>query len=335
MRVVLFLGAGFSAGFGFPVMKNFLDAARDCERLRREERELLNELIGYARGANAFLETSPTNLEEILSLAMMAERLGIPPLADADASGALRLVLQRVLSHVKGPIAYWNQANQFSHLLGSLDPTDVLTIITTNYDLNAECSLHAMNRSASLAFEYKHIGNGARLCSDGGTPLLKLHGSLNWFEDEADEMVRVDDTLVTFLAGDSLHRTRISLPTAYMPNYQPKCPALIVPPSFLKPDLSPCLRTVWATAGRALTIADQVVFVGYSFPDSDIEMRHFLAATLAPNTSLRRIVLVDPMAGAIADRLRDRSSSFGSHFKSLLQIRPSAWDQERSIFKPA
>ena len=66
MKIVLFLGAGFSAPFGLPVMDKFTRVAHDSGRLSKEDLEFLDELIREARSANAFLISSPTNLEDIL-----------------------------------------------------------------------------------------------------------------------------------------------------------------------------------------------------------------------------------------------------------------------------
>ena len=68
MRVVLFLGAGFSVPFGLPTMDQFFAAAESSKRISDEDKTFLNELRLESRQANSFLQSSPTNLEDIRGL---------------------------------------------------------------------------------------------------------------------------------------------------------------------------------------------------------------------------------------------------------------------------
>jgi hypothetical protein len=66
MNIVLFLGAGFSAPFGLPTMNQFLEEVSRSDRITPEDREFIGQLVLEARRANSILESSPTNLEDIL-----------------------------------------------------------------------------------------------------------------------------------------------------------------------------------------------------------------------------------------------------------------------------
>jgi hypothetical protein len=108
-------------------------------------------------------------------------------------------------------------------------------------------------------------------------------------------------------------------------NFSPPQAPLIIPPSFLKPDLAPTIKEVWKGAAAALAAAHDVIFVGYSFPESDREMMYFLATAFTNNALLRSIHIVDPNADQIASRLTSSQSKAGSHFKALLHTHSESW----------
>jgi hypothetical protein len=162
MRVVLFLGAGFSQPFGLPTMNRFLEVVASSNRLNQEDRDFVGRLVLEARQANSFLESSPQNLEDILSFAVMGQRLG---LGDDQQAERIRRVLHRVYCAPKLLEGYWNQFDGFERFLGCKvgTPGLELSIVTTNYDLNAECSLLRAQSPARLPFAFEPCTSGAIL----------------------------------------------------------------------------------------------------------------------------------------------------------------------------
>ncbi len=109
MRIVLFLGAGFSAPFGCPVMNNFSEFVENSTKISADDKEFYNSLVLDARKANSFLESSPRNLEDILSFAVMGDRLG---LLDNSFSRIVRII-RDVCVHVSDFDGYWNRYDVF------------------------------------------------------------------------------------------------------------------------------------------------------------------------------------------------------------------------------
>lgn len=353
MNVVLFLGAGFSAEFGHPVMNNFLSFVDATPRLSAAEKTLVERLIIEARQANSFLEGSPTNLEDILSFAVMAERLNLledEEQEDEDAIGRtteptgallsrssdIQRILQRVYTTAAAPENYWEQYANFWNFVG-MEPRNrehQLAIVTTNYDINVESALRRQGYSANPGVAFRQIadartnGNNV-LYAETGIPLFKLHGSVNWYRDDSQKCGvevegRIGRSNPTFESPSG-----IELPLVCFTDYQSKGAPIIVPPSFLKPDLVRPLRKIWAGAAQALQRCHVLVFVGYSFPSSDTDMMYFLARSLVGNPHLRGIHVVDPIAESIVQRLRARESRFGSHFRSLLHPHTAKWSERR------
>ncbi len=70
--------------------------------------------------------------------------------------------------------------------------------------------------------------------------------------------------------------------------------------------------------------ANYIVFSGYSFPDSDTEMAYFLASSLWQNAGLSKILVIDPYAEQLMERLRT-GRRFGNHFVDFVTLQPRAW----------
>lgn len=337
MKKTFFLGAGFSAPFGHPVMDRFLGDADSSDRLNDDDRSLLKKFALDARRANSFLESSPTNLEDILSFAVMGDRLGLTKENDGESSKQLRTIIQKVYTKLPSDLQmYWDRYKPLLKLIPSNkdeDPIKLrksLSFITTNYDLNAESAFHQLGCEAYLGFKLnrKEDVNGPRttrwLYCDVGIPLYKLHGSVNWFFSKDGKELIVEDRVVP-VHGNLEDRVSVSIPYLCAKDYKPPDAPVIIPPSFLKPDLPEPLKAVWKGAAKELSTTHVLAFVGYSFPPSDTEMMYFLARALMDNTNLQVIYVVDPQAVEIVKRLKTVGSKWGSHFRGLLKPVEGDW----------
>jgi hypothetical protein len=75
-----------------------------------------------------------------------------------------------------------------------------------------------------------------------------------------------------------------------------------------------------------LAAATHLVFIGYSFPESDAYMRYFLGASLAENVGIEAIHVIDPHADQIVQRLKSQGH-YGAHFIDLLRPHNRCWDK--------
>ena len=330
MNLTLFLGAGFSAAFGHPVMDTFLGFADGCKRLTDDDRNFLGRLVMEARRANSFLESSPTNLEDILSFSEMGDRLQLTD-KDENRNSRLRSIVGRIYTTTPREGKYWPRYAMLKNLLGK-DPGDFrdgeLSFVTTNYDINIECACSQLGTMVDPGFkicqtELGDVQGVGKFYESGRIPLFKLHGSVNWYPSDAEPGLTVEDRVVRILPlGDE---AMPSLPRVCASNYEPPADPVIIPPSFLKPDLIRALKDVWQGAAKVLSTASVVAFVGYSFPPSDTEMMFFLARALSENPGLRAVYIVDKKAGAITARLRSVGSKIGSHFRELIHPVEGNW----------
>ncbi len=331
MNLTLFLGAGFSAAFGHPVMDTFLGFADSCKRITKDDRDFLGCLVLEARRANSFLESSPTNLEDILSFSEMGDRLKLTE-KDENRNSRLRSIVGRIYTAIPPEEEYWPRYTALTNLLGNKADDfkrEGLSFITTNYDLNIESACYYLHAPVDPGFNLCQTDKGnvvvtGRLYQTGGIPLYKLHGSVNWYPIEEEPGLAVEDRIVQ---GNWIGQKggTPALPRPCFADYKPPADPVIIPPSFLKPDLNPALKAVWQGAAKVLSTANVVAFVGYSFPPSDTEMMYFLARALSENAGLRAVYIVDTNANAITDRLRSVGSKIGSHFRDLIRPIHANW----------
>jgi len=333
MKTVYFLGAGFSVPFGLPTMNEFLPFADSCSRLDQPaDREFLGGLLLDSRRANSFLESSPFNIEDILSFAIMADRLGLT--GDKPHGPRVIEILRRVYTSVQNKVAYWSDLSKCKHLFNQkLD----YSVITTNYDLNIECALLSARRGrcnpGGLIFKETPRHQPSDFMYDAhGLPIYKLHGSVNWYlpeeRDYDQSEIEVDNGIIQGVEADGAgHHLEYKVPFVCLQNVHAPREAIIIPPSFLKPELVPAMRKVWQGAAKELETASRAVFIGYSFPPSDTEMMYFLARAFAENQGLRSIHIVDPRADEIEKNLTGPESRYGSHFKRFLRIHPHGWEE--------
>jgi len=330
MKLTLFLGAGFSAPFGHPMMDNFLGFTDTCQRLSDDDRSFLAELVLEARRANSFLESSPTNIEDILSFSEMGERLLLTGKGDTRKD-RLCGIIQKIYTSSPPASEYWSRYEALKKLLGA-EPAefkDSLSFVTTNYDLNIESACISSQLRVDPGFQRFRTDQGSvqvieHCYSTDSIPLYKLHGSVNWYPAENESGMMVDDRVVRVVS--SFEETRgHSLPYPCTKNYTAPGTPAVIPPSFLKPELPKALMAAWRGAARVLSTANVLAFVGYSFPSSDTEMMYFLARALSDNPLLRAVYIVDPKADAIVSRLRGTGTKMGSHFRDLLRPINSGW----------
>jgi hypothetical protein len=169
-------------------------------------------------------------------------------------------------------------------------------VISTNYDIVMDNALyrgHNFNYGVPVRASIEPVG--ARPAGDfraedahhfapiymhdlvgyGKTPLLKLHGSLNWlYCPRCDEL-------------DITPQEKGALFPAVRPEYGRCCrqdctaryESVLVGPSLEQRYEHRILRDTWAQAERELLVAQFLVIIGYSLPEADYLIRAMLART--------------------------------------------------------
>jgi len=307
-KTIFVLGAGFTRAF-FPKSPLLLADYRG---------EQLLEEVKALRAATKILETELRISNGCLNLERLLTRLHSqmpyePRVGELDEYRVLsnRLVEafeKRLRSALRDEV-HLNDLKAFAHLCAR----EEIDCITFNYDTALDQALHgvkcregrkrATDEPESLAPWDPDTGYGffcpASPTVLGDSPfadiyptrmvLLKLHGSLNW---------RVTiGTQEPYRLGDIVHHDEWSRSDVKPWPKQARIESLLEKRPILVPPLpgkdallvSPVLCTVWRRAWDLLTRAEEVVFVGYSLPLTDIASRYLFSEAISPTATVRVI----------------------------------------------
>lgn len=134
---------------------------------------------------------------------------------------------------------------------------------------------------------YERIASGKRTNED--LDILKLHGSINWGRcDKCSEI------------GLAFHRKYRSYKQG-VPSNRRTCNncnsniyPLLVPPIYRKQIENYGIDCLWDKAENALSRANHITIVGYSFPEPDIEAKWLFKKSLIKNDKKPTLTLVEP-----------------------------------------
>lgn len=332
MKTVLFLGAGFSKPFGFPIMNEFFRYVRESTWIPDEEKDLFVEMQRISARSQGTLAGVDENLEHVLSIASMTEFV--------DVVATLNSALRRVFaippadhqSHAVGELH-----THFVSILGGPDRFrelgSDLTIITTNYDVMAEFALFTQGKPPILPFAWESCATPGQPTLYSASPnhpaIYKLHGSLNWFP--MGDKVLVDDGVATLRGHPPGRENNFSWPAVGARSYKAPAASLIVPPTFLKERGASAFNEIWLAAREALQTAERLMFIGYSFPETDTHMTYFLGSALADAVSLETIYLLGPNADDTIKHLHEQGR-FGPTFLRKLKGISKPWQKSTVRF---
>jgi SIR2-like domain len=317
-KTVFVFGAGASVSLGPPMVSHVLDYALGKQPLFRTDGDsgYLSEndrkiLQGFLE--SSFPNSSP-NIEELLSIVDLAisarTTFGIYNL---EALYKILNILQRAVSSTISESLRYEDGTFFDENLRAIDnPYEVLigrlktddTIVTFNYDGIIEFTLEEMNllRRIDFCAEFQRIWIDSELkqkidilgqqIEEPRIHVLKLHGSVNWhrclgcgnytwypstrgFDPPDPSDTRDPDWLYACCPGTPWE-------------------IAIVPPTFLKTHHDRVLEQIWARAFKELRVASEIVFIGYSLPESDLDARLLFVRALAARTPRPKITVVNP-----------------------------------------
>jgi len=324
VSTVFVLGAGASAESGVPLMSQFLDAAHDLMTQNTTDadaaafKEVFEALAVLPRAhSKAVLDVD--NVESAFSAFEMARVIRVFGDWDARRIDALELAMRQVIAKtiertlqlpvrddaVHAPKPYEEFADLVARLQKQPYAHDV-TVITFNYDLACDFAF----TQASLVPLYRI--NDSEPTS--GTPLLKLHGSVNWGVCEVCKQIvpwRLHDYFKTH-AWRNLDLVKSARLTLYSNMHTfSHCEKVVsgptlVPPTWGKTSQHLNLWRVWHSAARALQMAENIFVIGYSLPESDAFFKYLYALGTIGAARIRRFWVVNP------------DPQVGNRFKALL-----------------
>jgi hypothetical protein len=264
---VYVVGAGFSAGLGYPVTKSLLIDAWD--RVPKESRDQLRKIIEFhhpnfsRKRTTSFPDVEQLLTEMVVNLQMFE--------ASRPAEGSFtKKQLQESWEILLFTIAKW-----FHEIYEDAAATDWLdqiikrlqdenaAVVSFNWDLILD------QRLFGGKLDSKSYGLSERLAS--GPLLLKPHGSLNWYQGTQLKHVPDLKHIEIFHDDDEKKCVHAFLrPRGIKSKSGKRYTPLIIPPTYLK-DFTPSIfQQLWKNCTDVLSTPRRLVFLGYSLPAADL-----------------------------------------------------------------
>jgi hypothetical protein len=303
-QTVLVLGAGFTRAFvpGSPLLTDFYDAE-----------ELLEKFEDFSHARNILKREMESNGSTRINLERLMTRLdGLMPYDyELNAEAELALLLRDLKAKFRQKLYKAKQSlrphDDVLKALAESCVNDGIICVTFNYDdVFDEYLWNVRPVYTTVADPYWHPDGGygffcrpsSSCVADINTfkdrssmTLLKLHGSVNWrVRRGSSAPISIDDIV---------HDEDWFKPQYPNPNYDHsdivnhlESEPFIVPPVLTKSILTrePVLRLLWHLAHDELLGVKRVVFVGYSFPPTDMAARFLFTETILPDVSEIRVV---------------------------------------------
>lgn len=306
-KCVYVIGAGFSAGLGYPLTSDLL--FRLWGKLDSDLRRDLSRVVSFHHpGFDEKQFTSYPNIEELLSEMLINEKLfKASRQYDGQFTIDNLINLQRDLLlsignwfHELSQDIDWNPASDgWLHDFKNHVEHENAAVVSFNWDLILD----------KLLFGDKLGENCYRLKSSNGAPvLLKPHGSLNWFLHETGQHIK-NEKRVEIFQGESNTSVHAFLPyRAPVSKNEHVYTPLIVPPVHLKQFDKPIFTKLWQDTVSVLSTAKKVVFLGYSMPATDLHVQFIMRCAFhnqiegvlgkggrrAPPTGAAPVIIVNP-----------------------------------------
>ena len=194
------------------------------------------------------------------------------------------------------------QYKRFSKLLllkrlAASQKDDVVSVITMNWDdvlektlfntckkYNARVSKKQQRAFLDLCFydyslgmEPDHIpSTHIKAKGNRNIKILKMHGSLGWLECPKCGRIFTDFSREIAVEEYSGVNCPYCKTTGYLIGEDPILRSLIITPTFIKSLENLNVKNIWHNACIDVSEASHLIFIGYSFPDADFEMRCLL-----------------------------------------------------------
>lgn len=187
---------------------------------------------------------------------------------------------------------------------------DLVSIISTNWDILLDNSINniIINQEELGVVDYccyvssydkddNKIKPGLEILGMGGfnTKLLKLHGSLNWLQ--CPKCQRIYIKFDQKIAMDPFRNISAKRCRHCDENFENSFAHILqsnlIMPTFLKDLSNPQYKIIWQNAGIELSEAKKIVFIGYSLPQADFEMRQLLARMVDSKTEIEVVDFKD------------------------------------------
>ncbi|MET3715840.1 hypothetical protein [Pseudomonas sp. PvP001] len=343
MKTVYVLGAGFSVEAGAPTQAAILEKAFklfsqrpndfDLEKFSIFENFLKVQLnIAGDQLSGVDLEDIFTPLDRCLTENSQFRGISLDKIMKVREAAfyVVGRTIQILLNETTNSKDYIDHFAEYLAKLSSVRARakykreDPVSVISTNWDILLDNAIYKSlqrNEQYDGVVDYccyissrdegdTTVTPGLEKLGQGGfnVKLLKLHGSLNWLQ-----CPRCARLYAKFFEKVAMHHFDFSNSCRHCDNNFPEengrhlLSQNLIMPTYLKDFSNPQYRIIWQNAGIEISEADRIVFVGYSLPQADFEMRQLLSRMTRKNA---KIHVIDYLAEEKHDSLKKHWTSF-------------------------
>ena len=312
MKTVYILGAGFSVEAGAPTQANLMSEAfrlytensnkYDEQRFRVFADFLSTQLnISEADFPQIELEDIFTPLDRCLAESSQFRGISLDRIMEVRESvfyvvgRTIQILLNETLCSKQYIDTFAKYLTDESSIRArrNYKQEDPVSVISTNWDILLDNAIYRRIKEdahdavvdyccyiSSRDEDDESIKPGLEKLGQGGfnVKLLKLHGSLNWLQ--CPRCMRLyarferKDGIRNFEEKTSCRHCDSNFPEE-MSNHL--LASNLIMPTYIKDLSNPQYKIVWQNAGIEISEATKLIFIGYSLPSADFEMRQLLS----------------------------------------------------------
>ena len=327
-KTVYFLGAGFSADAGGPIQNQIIQFILDDKfiekfqnkpeviKARKSFIKFIEKTLSIDKKLwdNIALEDIFTPIDRALSTGKSFKNFGTNELIKLREE--FHLLMGSAIKFGVDNENNKDYINEFAKYINTIaqkrleNGLDEISVITTNLDILLDNSLEDLTRRYSIINEDKlavvdyccyisslekndeYIKPGLLALGKGGYNIkyLKLHGSMNWLHCPNCQRMYVKFGEKTILQNKQ-HCRHCMVNYKFSENESSiELRGNLLLPTFIK-DLSNIqIQLIWQNAGIELSEASKVVFIGYSLPQADFEIRQLLSRCIPNHTEIEVVL---------------------------------------------
>lgn len=310
-NTVLIIGAGFSKVSGIPLTRELTDKFLTLGETQATPQviqdAISNQLSSFWQKVFNYRNDGlcPT-FEDHFTLIDLAANTGHSLgsfYTPTRLRGIRRLSIHRVFDILDSKYHQFDPLREFLRMFSQGSEN---SIISTNWDIVVEKHLAASGSQYDYLLPMTHVGGGT-VSRNNGLPLLKLQGSSNWaycdtcrklFEGPLEigksilhswTFLEERDFKELSMPAEATEKLRERTPSGCPGCHAPRLSARVATFSYNKAYSFFQFQAVWENALRKLRDARRWIFIGYSLPEADFELRQLLKTAQLGNRNARRV----------------------------------------------
>jgi len=311
---VYVVGAGFSAGLGYPMTNTLL--TKIWTHLHASDRKQLAKIVAFhhpdfdSKQSKTFpnMERLLTEIDVNLKL-FTSSRPAEGHFTKKKLTAAHDNLLLTVGSWFHDLFEEAIQTPWLPKIVEQIQE-EKAAIVSFNWDLILD-HLVFDGQVAAVNYGLSHpLGKGPLL--------LKPHGSLNWYKGTDIDVVAESKRIEIFHHQDELKCVHAFVhPRDIRSKSGKKYPPLIIPPTYLKDFRPSIFRQLWKNCTDVLSTPKRIVFLGYSLPEADLHAQFIFRCgfynqihgrlkadgTRHKPTGPAKVIIVNPAKDAV-DRIK-------------------------------